>query len=550
MAVVLGAAAVGGVVARWLKQPALLGYVAAGAMVALWPAYAGMEELMEALGRLGVTFLLYLVGLELPIGELKKMGRVALATGIGQLVFTTGIGFGLIKAMGYGTPAAIYLAIALAFSSTIIIVKLLSEKRDLNSLYGKIAVGFLLVQDFVAIGILVALSGLSSTGWSGWNLGLVGLKAAALIGLTMLLAGRVLPRVVGWVAGSSEILFVTSVAWCLGVAAVVASPVIGFGVEIGGFLAGLAIANSHQSLQIVSRTRPLRDFFLTLFFVSLGASISLGGIGDLWLKAVILSAFVLVGNPVIVMAIMGWMGYKKRTSFLAGLTVAQISEFSLIVVALAVRVGHVGPEVLALTTLVGVITMTVSTYLILYGNLIYRRISHYLGVFERKKPSQTRASQNVQRPKSDIIIFGLGRTGKGFIEEAAKLGQVALVDFDPQVLDQFDQPQVEKYYGDMADYELFEEIGTGFAKMVISTVPDTEDNLILLDYLAETDRKIPTIMVAVDEDQAKKLYAAGATFVLVPNRTGGEYLAHGLRHHGIGGEYWHRRGEVHRGGLT
>jgi len=536
LAVVLGTAAVFGVVARMLRQPVLLGYIAAGvALAALgWGKAEESKKILELMGQLGVTLLLFLVGLELPLAELKKMGRVALATGLGQIIFTSVIGYVIIRALGFGNVPALYLAIALTFSSTIVIVKLLSEKKDLQSLYGKIAVGFLLVQDFVAIGILVVMSGLASGG-TGWgNLAGVMVKGIILVAAAVWLAGRVMPKLLDWLGRSTELLFVGTIAWCLAVAAVVASPWVGFSIEIGGFLAGLALAATAEHWQILARTRPLRDFFLTLFFVVLGASVTVGQVRPILWPAAALSAFVLVGNLLIVMAIMGVMGYKKRTSFMAGITVAQISEFSLILVALAVKTRAVGPEILSLTALVGAVTMTISTYLIMYSESLYKFLKPVLGIFERRV--KTAAIGGEAKLAGHILLLGHNRMGSVLRPALEKLGRpVVVVDFDPRVVE-----ETGGVYGDIADYELYDQLNLDQAEMVLSTVSDVEDNLQLLSALKK--KRPISIILAADAADAVRLYKAGADLVLVPHTIGGEYLSHLITSHGLDKKYLQEKG--------
>lgn len=528
LALVVGLAAGLGVVARMLRQPPLLGYVAAGVVMAVGGKWVNLQtgEMLDLMGRLGVTLLLFLVGLELPVSELKKMGRVALATGIGQIVFTTAVGYGLIRILGFESTAAWFLAIALAFSSTIIVVKLLSEKKDLQSLYGRIAVGFLLVQDFVAVGLLMILAGWAG-GVGGWGqVGSAMARGAVLVAFTMWLAAKVTPSIAGKLAKTPELLFVGSVAWCLGVAAAVASPVVGFGVEIGGFLAGLALSGAAEHMQVAARVRPLRDFFLMMFFVWLGSGMGAGSWAGIWWPALILSAFVLIGNPVIVMIILGVMGYKKRTSFLAGLTVAQISEFSLVLVALAVKEGIAEQAILGLTTVVGVLTMTISTYMIVHGNWLYNKLKNVLGIFEfgRGRGKDVRGNEEW---KDHVILFGHSRTGSVLRPVMDKSGKkVVVVDFDPVVVGALKMAGVEAVYGDLADVEMYDGLGLKNARLIVSTVPDVADNLLLLEAVRKRKKGQIVVATATDKIDEKQLYEAGADYVLVPHNVGGEYLAH------------------------
>ena len=536
LAGVVGLAGIAGGAAKLLRQPVILGYILAGIVLA---AVGKNLDMVAAMGQVGVTLLLFLVGLELPLAELKKTGRTSVITGLAQIVITSTVGYFLARILGFGAVPAVYLGVALTFGSTVMVVKLLSEKRDLQSLYGKIATGYLLVQDFVAIGILTVLSGLAGGGEVNWlSLGMVIVKGAVMVGVAIWLSDRMLPKILDWLGRSTEVLFVVSVGWCLVVAAAVSSKWVGFGPEIGGFLAGLALANAAQNLQIVSRVRPLRDFFLTLFFVGLGANIGLVGLKGVWLPAVILAAFVLIGNPLIVMIILGLQGYSRRVAFLASTAVAQVSEFSLIVVAMAMRVGHVDKNVLGLVGLVAMITMTGSTYLIMHAEKIYKLVGKWLVIFEfRGKRNQETEKRNLT---GHVILFGHNRTGRVVRPALEKLGrEVVIVDFDPKVVE-----EIGGVYGDIADYELYEELNLDRAIMALSTVSDVEDNLQLLSALK---KKGPiSIILAADAADAIRLYTAGADYVLVPHTVGGEYLAHLLSTHGLDRDFIREHGRIQR----
>lgn len=539
LAGVMGLAGVFGVIAKLLRQPVILGYILAGVVLA---AVGKNLDMVAAMGQIGVTLLLFLVGLELPLAELKKTGRTSVVTGFAQIVITSTLGYFLARILGFAPAPAVYLGVALTFGSTVMVVKLLSEKRDLQSLYGKIAIGYLLVQDFVAIGILTVLSGLAGGGEVNWlSLGTVIIKGGLMVGVAIWLSDRMWPKVLDWLGRSTEVLFVVSVGWCLVVAAAVSSKWVGFGPEIGGFLAGLALANAAQNLQIVSRVRPLRDFFLTLFFVGLGANIGLAGLGGLWWPAIVLSAFVLVGNSLMVMIILGMQGYSRRVAFMAGMVVAQVSEFSLIVVTLAVRVGHLDRSVLGLVGLVAMITMTGSTYLILHAEKIYKLIGKWLVVIELRR-TRKRETEN-RNLTGHVILFGHNRTGKVVRPVLEKLGRrIVVVDFDPKVVE-----EIGGVYGDIADYELYEELNLDRAEMVLSTVSDVEDNLQLLSALKK--KRPISVILAADAADAGRLYEAGADLVLVPHTIGGEYLSHLISTHGLDKKYLQEKGQELRGRL-
>lgn len=520
-------AALFGFAAHLLKQPPIVGFILAGIAVgyAASPGFVAVSTI-EGLAPIGVALLLFLVGLEMDFRELKSVGVPALLTGLGQIVFTFGIGYAIAAALGFSTVSAVYISIALTFSSTIIVVKLLSEKKDLKSLYGRIVVGFLLVQDFVAILALVFLAELQGESLSSLNV-LSTLAVGGGLVLLTLLASHFLPKVLDRVARSQEMLYLFSIAWALGVAA--ATEAAGLSIEVGGFLAGIALANSSEHFQIGARLRPVRDFFLILFFVALGAKMLVGGGAVPILPAVLLSLFVLFGNPLIVMVVMGALGYRARTSFLASLTVAQISEFSLIIAALGLRLGHLGAEEVGLITLVGIITISVSSYFIIYSDRIYRALRPALRVFEfRRKLVEETAEEREMH--SHVVLIGVHRTGRSIVQALRDAGEEFIaLDFDPVLVRKLKTEGVPVVYGDVSDEDIQETVGIERAKLVISTSPDREDNLTVLAAARRKGGGPRVVLTADDEPDAKEFYKRGADYVILPHFVGGWRFAEAMR---------------------
>lgn len=535
IATLLVVAAFAGGIAKAFKQPLLIGYLFAGFVLSFFGIVTDIE-VFSGLGQIGVALLLFLVGLEMNIRELPTIGKVALYTGIGQILFTSAIGFLLASAFGFAPLPSLYFAIALAFSSTIIIVKLLSEKKALGSLYGKISVGFLLVQDFVAVGILMFLAGLGEGTLGIYDYLFIAGKGLVLIALVWILSKRFLTVLFDkFLAKSQELLFIASIAWALGVASFVAGPA-GFTLEIGGFLAGLALSTLPEHLQIASKTRPLRDFFLTIFFILLGTKLVVGDIGNVILPALAFSGFVLVGNPIIVLSILGLLGHKRRTSFLSGLTVAQISEFSLIIAAMGVTLGHLTESHLALIIMVAVITMTASTYLILGADRVYKKIRDPLKFFERSSPKEIPLIE--EKPLKDhVLLIGADRTGKTLIPLLKrKNDDFLVVDFNPKIFRVLTADKIPVLFGDITDPEIIELSQVDKSKLVISTISNLQDNLVLLEHLSQLKKKPMTMFTALRRGEALKLYEAGADYVIVPERVAGVHLKHVLSVYGTGSE--------------
>ena len=524
--VALVLAVIFGFLAHLLRQPAIIGFIVAGIAVGyLASPELGSIEVIEGLAPIGVALLLFLVGLEMNFKELRNVGLPALFTGLGQIVFTAGIGFLISKGLGFATLPSVYIAVALTFSSTIIVVKLLSEKKDLTSLYGRIVIGFLLIQDFVAIIALIFLAGLQGGGVSALDMAFTLIKGGLLVALTFFLS-RFFPRLIDKVGRSQEMLYLFSIAWALGISAL--TQFMGLSIEVGGFLAGLALANSSEHFQIGAKLRPVRDFFLILFFVGLGVKMLGVGAAVPIVPAIIFSLFVLIGNPLIVMTVMGLLGYKARTSFLSSLTVAQISEFGLIIAALGLRIGHLEAEQVALVTMVGILTIIASSYFIIYGDALYKFLKPILKLFEfrRKLVEETSLEKEL---KNHTVLVGVHRTGRSILQSLSDTDEdfIAL-DFDPVLVRELKEKDFPIIYGDVTDEEIQDMVALEKAKLVISTVPNKRDNLAILQAAKEKKKKTKVILTADSEQDAKEFYKQGASYVILPHFVGGWELAQAI----------------------
>ncbi len=520
-----------------LRQPVLIAYIVVGIVVG--PAVLGLvgaHDQIDLLAQIGVTVLLFVVGLKLDLHHVRHIGPVALATGLGQLGFTIVVGFGIILLLGKSPMEALYVAVALTFSSTIIIVKLLSDKRELDSLHGRIAVGFLIVQDVAVVIAMMTMSAMRGTGGAdGGELALMqvlaslGGRLAAAAVLMFVLMRWVLPAVVSAMARSQELLLVFAIAW--GVALAALGEWAGFSKEAGAFLAGFSLASTPFRESMNARLTSIRDFLLLFFFIDLGAKLDFSTLGaEVW-PAVVLSLFVLIGNPLIVMAIMGWMGYRKRTGFLAGLTVAQISEFSIVFVAMGITLGHVGLEALGLTTLVGLVTITVSTYMILYSQPLYEKLARFLGPFERRNPFRELAveQQAGGDPAVEVIVFGLGRYGSRLLEQLRADGIHAIgVDFDPEQVRRLADRGLPVRFGDGEDPDFLESLPLAQARWVFTTFPQVESNQALLHALQQARFAGPVAAAVRDPAHGRALARAGVPLILNPFDDAADHAARRL----------------------
>ncbi|HUF87439.1 MAG TPA: cation:proton antiporter [Thermohalobaculum sp.] len=526
VAALLVLAAATGFVGLMLRQPLIVSFIAVGILAG--PSVLDIvhsNEPIDLLAELGVAILLFLVGIKLDVELIRTLGPVSLATGLGQVGFTSVIGFGICLALGMDAVTSLYIAVALTFSSTIIIVKLLSDKREIDSLHGRIALGFLIVQDLVVVLAMIVLSavGIGAQGEAGTGDILFVLGAGlAMLAVVLLFVRYVADPLTETLARAPELMIGFAIALAAAFAA--AGDALGFGKELGGLLAGVALASTPFRDAIAARLAPLRDFLLLFFFIALGARLDLGHLGESGFAAVVLSLFIIVGNPLIVVVIMVALGYRRRTGFLAGLTVAQISEFSLIFMAMGVSIGHVSEEALGLVTLIGLITIAASTYMITYSHQLFALCEPLLRGLERHARREADGVTPAGARSPDVIIFGLGRYGGALGRRLALKGYRVLgVDFSPMGVRRWRQDGFDAVYGDVSDPELIATLPLGGARWAVSTVRDhtggvseADGRLVLIQTLREHGFRGRIAVTSTHEGQGDALLRARPDLVLDP----------------------------------
>lgn len=517
-----------------LKQPLIVSFIAVGILAG--PSALNLvsaTEHINLLSELGIALLLFLVGIKLDLHLVRKLGTVSLMTGLGQVLFTAVFGYLIGIGLGFSHLTSVYIGVALTFSSTIIIVKLLSDKREIDSLHGRIALGFLIVQDIVVVLAMISLSAIgvgARDGADDMTVMQVLLSGLILIGLVLLFIRYLASPLTQRLAASPELLICFAIALAVLLAA--AGETLGFGKELGGLLAGVALASTPFRDAIAARLAPLRDFLLLFFFIALGTHLNLSHLGSDIIPAMAFSAFVLIGNPLIVLIIMGIMGYRRRTGFMAGLTVAQISEFSLIFAAMGVTLGHINQEIMGLVTLVGLITIAASTYMITYSQKIYPLFEPFLGVFERKIPwREQEMPHTTDEHNYNTILFGLGRYGTSLAKRLHANGERILgVDFDPSAVKRWQQLGLDARYGDAMDPEFIASLPLSQASQVIALLPDhqhgithNDSRLALLHALKEQHFNGRVVVHSQHEDTVTQLKEAGADIVLEPFKDAADF---------------------------
>ena len=524
-------------IARYFKQPIFVGYIISG--VVAGPYFLGIvtsPDLIKGLSSFGIALLLFIVGMNLNPSVIKEVGKTSVIAGLSQVLFTTLTGALIANFLGYSVAESFYIGIGLTFSSTIVIIKLLSDKGDLEKIQSKISIGILIFQDFVAFLVLMGVSVFGIQNFVDNNdgslnsflltpLGL-GLKFLGLI-IFMFITGKYLiPRIVLYFAKSQEFLFLFSLAWGMGVSSLF--HLAGFSLEMGALVAGIALSTTAYNVEIAAKMRPLRDFFLILFFISAGSQIEAGAFS--LVHAIVFSMFVLVLNPIILTSVLFLMGYTKRIAFYAGLTMSQISEFSIIVVGLGVKSGLVGESVLSMVTFIGMLTIMISSYLIIYADSIYKRLRKFLAKFEKKNAKQPVTSI----ANYDVVLFGYSRVGYDFCRIIDELNfKFLVVDFNPEAIKQLATKGYEYKYGDADDTEFLEELHFETCKMIVSTIPDFMTNVLLIEHVRKINKNAIIMVVSHQIGEIKELYNVGADYVIMPHFLGGKYASELLIKYGF-----------------
>lgn len=520
LSIIIGVAFIVSIIMTILRQPLIIGHIITGLLVGPIIAGSVSPETFKLFSQIGIAILLFTVGLNLSPKTIKEFGTVSLATGVGQVVFTSLFGYILIKALGFTSITAVYMAVALAFSSTIIILKLISDRGDMETLYGKISIGFLLVQDFIAILIMFAIPILSANDATIGTVATATIKGIFLSVAVLWLGFRVFPLINGFLSRTSEMLFLFATVWGIGIASLFS--LTGFSIEIGALIAGISLSMLPSRHEIHSRMSPLRDFFIVIFFILLGTHMTFGDIHALLPKALVLSVLVLIGNPIILMTMMRFFGYKKKTSLQTGLTVAQISEFSLILLTLGMTYGHVTQEALSLVTLVGIVTIFGSTYLVMYSDTIYNWLEPYLGIFEKKNAHET----TIRLKRHSIILFGGNRIGHDFIESFKNGGESFLVvDHNPELVEKISKDGHDVIFGDASNLDFLESIDMSKVHLVVSTIPDSHTNTLIHKTIKAKHPKALVMVVSHKIDEALEHYEKGVDYVILPHFLGGHYAS-------------------------
>lgn len=512
-----------------LRQPLLIGYILTGILAG--PAALNIiqgEAAMAGMSEIGIALLLFIIGLDLSPRVFFRLRKTIFVTTSVQIGGMGLLGFLIARQLDFGRMESAVLGLSLALSSTIIIVKLLNDKRETTRLYAQIVIGMLIVQDmFVTAGKF----GLAARTTDGTTEAVIRLGALGIVvtGLLYLASRQLVPLLTKSIGSSKEILLLFALGWGLGWALLFKE--VGFSIEIGALFAGVGLAQLPYSREMSSRLKPLRDFFIVIFFITLGQQLVPGKTVDYLPIAIVFSAFVLLVKPLATLIAMGLLGYTKRTSFKTAISLSQISEFSLVFAAAAVHAGLAGHAVLDILTLVALITFGISTYFIKYDSLLFDKLESRLHLFERKTAVSEKQIRDHHYP---IVLFGYRRNSEEFLKTFKKMEKrYVIVDYDPEMIELLEKRDETYEYGDATDSEFLEELQLEKSRLIVSTISDFKTNEFLAHWLKQHNPRAVFVCTSDNATNASELYNEGASYVMMPHFVGNERLSAFIRKNGF-----------------
>jgi Kef-type K+ transport system membrane component KefB/Trk K+ transport system NAD-binding subunit len=535
------AAAVLALLARQVGQPLLLGYVLGGALLG---PHVGLglvtdEASIELISEIGLILLLFIIGLEMNIPRLLQAGRVIAVSGLLQFPLCAALGwFAFTGVTTGGRFDGLYLAVAFGLSSTLIVVKLLFDKFEIATFTGRVTLGVLIFQDLWAILFLALQPNLNDLQAGPLLRSLA--AGVALLVWAVLVARYVFPVLFRRIATSTELVLLVSIAWCFLLAGFAGWA--GLSKEMGSLIAGLVIAGFPYGTEVTARLGGVRDFFITLFFVALGLKIPQPSLRLVGL-ALAASLFVVASRFVVLVPLFTLLRVDIRSGGVVALNLAQVSEFSLVIVALGAGFGHVGPQTSALVLFTLLITALLSTYGILFNHEIASRLGRLLrvaGVPAWSGPAPTAgAAPDARRTHDpDVFLLGVSREGLAFVQHLERespetKGRLLAIDFNPETLERLQLDGVHCHYGDISNVDTLRHAGLERARVVVSSVSDWFlkgiDNRALVRVVRGLAPQARIIATADSLPQAEALYAEGAAYVIIPAALAAEHLFELLR---------------------
>lgn len=547
LAVILTLSSVLGFLIFKLKLPLIIAYLLGGLILAGFLSLdVSRSYALSFLPEIGIAFVLFLVGMELDLREIKNFGRQILTAGILQVTITSTLGTFIAQSFGFNLTEAIFLGVGLSFCSTLVAVKFLLDKKELTSLHGKLSVGVLLLEDLLAVLILLVLTASASSVtlslYNFYPVSVLIFKIVLLFFFAVFLSKFILPRVFEAVSDSGELLFLTALAWCFGF--ITLSILMGFSTLIGAFLAGVALASSPYHFQIQGKVKPMRDFFVALFFVYLGSRVNFYDIASVYPLIITFTLYAVLVKPAIFLLLFGMFGFRKHTMFKTAINLSQVSEFSLIIMLIGLNLNLISQKALAVIALSSVLSFIASSLMISRANQVYKLVSYVAAFFERKNKSLWEL-QGVDELSDHVVVVGAHRIGGEIVKFLKKEKQpLVVLDFNPRQVELLLSLEIPVIFGDLEDPEVLDLLNLDKAKLVISTARDVNDNRLLMEELKTRHLSTPLIVRAETIKEAKGLYKFGADFVIIPDILAGDLLLEMLKIHMSDKSYFKDRPKI------
>lgn len=522
LGVVIVVGAIFAYIARLLKQPMIPAYILSGVLLGPILGYIPRDSYVKYLSEIGIAFLLFIVGLEINLDKLKDVIWISTVGAILQMILVFAFGYIISNLLGFNVLVSVYFGLMVAFSSTMIVIKLLADKNQIDSLHARMTLGILLMQDIIAIVVLLMMDSVNGAGFAVlfWQIS----KGLAIIAIAYILSKLIIPKIFNFAAKNQELLFILSISFVLVFG--LGFQMMGYSLAIGAFIAGVLLGNLDYSLEISSKIKNLRDFFAVIFFVSLGLDLYVNDWSLVILPVIVFFLIVVIIKPLVIMFLCSIFNYTKKPSFYVSMYLAQVSEFSLILFYQGLKKGHVTNDAFSIVVLLTILTIIYTSYFAKFDSKMFSLMHNWLKPFEKLiRKTDVEGEIDVRKYKPAVILVGYNRIGFSVLKKLRRSKKrVLVVDFNPEVIHKLKEKNVKAIYGDMADIETLHELPFDKVKMIISTVPDHDDNLRLMKYVRKVNSKAIVILTSNFPSEGLDLYKKGADYVILPHLLGGEHI--------------------------
>lgn len=518
LSIVIGVVLLSVGIMKALKQPMIIWYIIAGTAISLFiPWLLHANTAFQSFGNLGIALLLFIVGMELNPTIIKDLGKTSLIAWFFQVLITGVLWYFVATMLWFESITSIFLAIGFAFSSTIVVLKLLGDRDEMESIPGRLSIGILIVQDIIVMLLILWMATFKSIEQTSSAIVVVSLVTKVIwLGVGLYFISKYLiPKITKRIAESQEYLFLFSIGRCFLLGALFYR--LGFGIEIGTLVAWITLASSSYRFEITSRIKPLRDFFIVIFFVLLWSHVSFWSATiTMLIPLLIFALFVLVLKPIIIMVILWFLWHTRKNNFLTGISLWQISEFSFLIITIGITSWYIkDPNILSLVTLLWLLTIAWSSYFTIYGEKIYYFIKPALRFIPWVRNQEYK---KINKKDFEIVLFGYGRFGSNVYSTLHKTHKsILVIDEHPWIIAHLQKKKIPCIYGDIWDIEFLHEINVKNSKMIISTIKKFDENIILLKTIKQQSKKTIIVLVSNHIHEAIKLYEQWADYVILPH---------------------------------